>query len=134
MKVAGSGLSILYVDDDDDIRTIVAMSLQLDPAIDLHMAASKQEALALLDRRAGWTPDVVLLDVMMPGLSGPATWVRMRERPGFARVPVLFMTARGRPVEVSEYRELGAAGTILKPFDPIHLAAQIRHLVSATSS
>jgi CheY-like chemotaxis protein len=121
-------LSILYVDDDPDIRTIVDMSLRLDPAIDLRMAASGEEALAMVDSGT-WRPDVILLDVMMPGMTGPETLVELRRRERLADVPALFMTARGRPMEISEYAELGAAGTILKPFDPLHLAGQIRTLV-----
>ena len=132
--MSNAALSILYVDDDADIRSIVDMSLQLDGAIELHTAASGEEALSLLDEREGWVPDVVLLDVMMPGLSGPATWMRMRERPSFADVPVVFMTARGRPVEILEYRDLGAAGTILKPFDPVNLATHIRTALDMPAS
>jgi CheY-like chemotaxis protein len=127
--MSDSSLAILYVDDDADIRTIVDMSLRLDPQIDLRMAASGEEALALAEDVA-WHPDVILLDVMMPGMTGPETLVELRRRQHLAAVPAVFMTARGRPMEVSEYAELGAAGTILKPFDPLHLATQIRTLVA----
>lgn len=126
-----TSLSILYVDDDEDIRTIVTMSLALDAAISLTVAASGEEALALLAERTGWRPDVLILDVMMPGLSGPETLAELRQRDDLSSVPALFMTARGRPMEQSEYRRLGAAGTILKPFDPVHLASQIRTMLAA---
>lgn len=126
--MSDASLSILYVDDDPDIRTIVDMSLRLDPDIDLRMTASGEEALALVDG-SDWQPDLILLDVMMPGLTGPETLVELRRRERLATVPAVFMTARGRPMEVSEYAELGAAGTILKPFDPLILATQIRTLI-----
>ena len=120
-------LNILYVDDDADIRTIVRMSLGLDPAIDVRIAASGQEGLDML--AAGPRPDVVILDVMMPGLDGPQVLDRMRGDPATADVPVIFMTAKGRQADVDSYTARGAIGVILKPFDPIHLAADVRALI-----
>jgi len=70
-------------------------------------------------------PDLVLLDVMMPGLDGPGTLTRMRSDPALAQIPVVFMTAKAMPQEVARFRELGAAGVIPKPFDPMKLAQQV---------
>jgi len=70
-------------------------------------------------------PDLVLLDVMMPGLDGPGTLTRMRSDPALAQIPVVFMTAKAMPQEVARFRELGAAGVIAKPFDPMKLAQQV---------
>jgi two-component system OmpR family response regulator len=123
-------LSILYVDDDEDIRTIVQMSLTLDPAISLELASSGEAALVLVDDRPTWRPDALILDVMMPGLSGLETLAEMRRRDRLLTVPAIFMTARGRAMEQSQYLTLGAAGTILKPFDPVNLAMQIRTMLS----
>jgi len=117
-------LDILYVDDDEDIRHIVRLSLSLDPAITLRIAGSAAEALALLDR--GRLPDVALLDVMMPGRDGLSLLADLRARPATAALPVIFMTAKGRPADVELYRARGALGMILKPFDPLDLARQIR--------
>ena len=71
-------------------------------------------------------PDMVLLDVMMPGMDGPSTLKALRERPLLAQVPVAFMTAKVQPPEVVHYKALGALDVITKPFDPMTLAAQVR--------
>lgn len=74
-------------------------------------------------------PDVILLDVMMPGLDGPTVFARLRERPVTARIPVIFMTAKVQTHELARYEALGAIGIIPKPFDPMTLADQVRRLV-----
>jgi CheY-like chemotaxis protein len=122
-------LSVLYVDDDDDIRHIVALSLGLDPTIIVRVAASGQEALDIVD--AGEVPDVAILDVMMPGMDGLELLDHLRARPATATLPVLFMTARGRAADVADYGARGAAGVIIKPFDPIGLAQQVRSLLGS---
>ena len=121
---AAPRLSVLYVDDDADIRHIVALSLRLDGAIDARFAASAEEALAALADAP--LPDVALIDVMMPGMDGLALAAAMRAEAGTRDVPVVFVTARGREADIDAYRARGAAGVIVKPFDPLTLGAQIR--------
>jgi CheY-like chemotaxis protein/HPt (histidine-containing phosphotransfer) domain-containing protein len=117
-------IRLLHVDDEPDIREIVGIALSLDPAFELRSCESGSEALAV----AGfWNPDIVLLDVMMPVMDGPATLTRLRENPRTAGVPVIFMTARAQSREVDRFRALGAIGVIAKPFDPMALAASVRH-------
>jgi len=117
-------LHVLHVDDEPDIREVAAMSLELDETMSLTSAASGAEALALLE--AGCRPDVILLDVMMPELDGPGTLARLRRLPGHETTPVIFMTARAQSSELSRYIGLGAVGVIVKPFDPMSLAASVR--------
>lgn len=124
-----SALNILYVDDDADIRTIVGMSLALDPSITVTIAASGEEGLERLS--SGPAPDAVILDVMMPGIDGPTVLDRMRANPATAAIPVIFMTAKGRQADVESYRARGAIGVIVKPFDPMHLAADVRTMLNA---
>lgn len=124
-----SALVILHVDDDADIREVAAMSLQLDADIDLVSVASGEEALARL--RAGLRPDVILLDVMMPELDGPATLAQLRGIPGQEETPVVFMTARAQAQEQDRYLGLGARAVIQKPFDPMTLARDLRDALSA---
>lgn len=122
-------LRVLYVDDDADIRTIVGLALSLDSTLIVDVAASGTEALAQLD--AGIQPDVAVLDVMMPGIDGPALFQRIRERETSRDLPVIFMTAKAQPSDVARFHEQGAIGVIRKPFDPIHLAGEIRAMVQA---
>lgn len=121
-------LMVLHVDDEPDIREVAAFSLELDADIALTTAASGTVALEILG--GGFRPDVILLDVMMPGLDGPGTLARLRALPGLDATPVIFMTARVQTSERDRYLDLGAIGVITKPFDPMTLASQVRDLLA----
>lgn len=125
-------LKVLHVDDEDDIREVAAFALELDPGVELRSASSGRDALAVLDE--GYAPDVILLDVMMPGLDGPGTLKLVRERPNQATTPVIFMTARAQSGEVDQYRKLGAVDVIVKPFDPMILAEQVRGILASSAA
>jgi CheY-like chemotaxis protein len=116
-------LRILHVDDEPDIREVVEISLGLDPDLVTRSCASGAEALAVASE---WTPDIILLDVMMPVMDGATTLARLRENSRTAAIPVVFMTARAQSRELEQFRSLGAAGVIPKPFDPMVLAASVR--------
>jgi CheY-like chemotaxis protein len=118
-----TALRVLHVDDESDIREVVEVCLGLDPEFLTRNCASGQEALAVA---VDWAPDVILLDVMMPVMDGPATLASLRENPRTADIPVVFMTARAQSREIDLFRSLGAAGVIRKPFDPMSLAAAVR--------
>lgn len=121
-------LSILYVDDEPDIRLIVEMALSLRPGLSVRTAGSGEEALdMLIDQR--WRPDLVMVDVMMPGLTGPEVLAALRAEPDTETLPVIFVTARARPQDVAAYVAQGARGVITKPFDPMQLADQVIALV-----
>lgn len=117
--------SVLYVDDEPDIREIVQLALGLTPAFTVHTAHSGEQALA---HASTLLPDLVLLDVMMPGLDGPATLDRMRSDSRTAHIPVIFVTAKAMPREVALLQRMGAAGVIAKPFDPMQLGALVHSL------
>jgi two-component system OmpR family response regulator len=114
---------LLHIDDEADIREIVEISLGLDPAFTIRSCESGAEGLAAA---AEWNPDVILLDVMMPVMDGPATLAGLLDNPATADVPVIFMTARAQARELDRFRTLGAIGVIAKPFDPMTLAASVR--------
>ena len=124
-----SALTILHVDDEDDIREVAAFALELDSDMTLTSAPSGERALAALD--GGLRPDVILLDVMMPHLDGPGTLARIRQRPEHVSTPVIFMTARAQSGEIDHYRALGALDVITKPFDPMTLARDVRAILAA---
>ena len=114
---------ILYVDDEPDIREVAVMSLELDSELEVRACASGSEALQVAPE---WKPDLILLDVMMPVMDGPTTLAKLREQPGTAETCVVFITARTQAHEVDRFVQLGAAGVIAKPFDPLQLAEQAR--------
>lgn len=114
---------VLYVDDEADIREVAAMSLTLDPALDVRTCAAGQEALAVA---AAWQPHLILLDVMMPGMDGPETLAQLKAGEQTTAVPVVFITARTQAYEIERFLSLGAIGVIAKPFDPMELAPQAR--------
>jgi CheY-like chemotaxis protein len=118
-----TALRILHVDDEPDIREVVEISLSLDPDFVTQSCNSGQEALAIA---ADWSPDLILLDVMMPVMDGPATLAQLRDNTRTAAIPVIFMTARAQTCEIELFRSLGAVGVIRKPFDPMTLAASVR--------
>lgn len=114
---------MLQIDDEPDILEIVAASLSLDPEFEVRGCGSGADGLAAA---AEWRPDLILLDVMMPVMDGPATLRRLRDNPQTADIPVVFMTARAQTRELDRFKSLGAAGVIVKPFDPMMLAASVR--------
>lgn len=116
---------ILYVEDEPDIRAVAELSLETVGGFQVRLCASGQEALEVVD---DFAPDLILLDVMMPGMDGPAVLEALRSRPGFARTPVAFMTAKIQPSEVAHYKRLGAIDVISKPFDPMTLPDRIREV------
>jgi CheY-like chemotaxis protein len=117
--------SVLYVDDDADIREIVQMSLSLDGQMSVNLSDGGERALVKMrDER----PDLVMLDVMMPGMDGPSILARMRAEEDLRHIPVIFMTAKANPSEVARFRGLSAIGVIAKPFDPMALGSQVKAL------
>jgi CheY-like chemotaxis protein len=123
-----SAIRILHVDDEPDIREIVDLSLSLNPDFQVRACSSGDEALTAA---AEWSPELILLDVMMPRMDGPTTLSCLRKNPKTADIPVFFMTARAQPREVEQFIALGAQGVISKPFDPMTLAFTVRNHLDA---
>ena len=121
-------MKVLYVDDEDDLRELATLALELDPEMDVRSEASGTEALSTAE---AWNPDVILLDMMMPNMDGPTTLQKLRENPKTATAQVIFITARAQAREVESLRLLGARGVITKPFDPMTLAQAVRATLGA---
>ena len=114
---------ILYVEDDPDIQTIALMVLETISGFTVKPCSSGAEAVTAAET---FIPDLILLDVMMPGMDGPATLNELRKFPQLATTPVVFMTAKVQPQEVQGYLNLGAVGVIAKPFDPMTLTQELK--------
>lgn len=113
---------VLVVDDDADIRAIVRIALESIAGWAVSFASNGADALAMAARE---TPDVILLDVMMPDQDGPTTLAQLKANPRTRDIPVLFVTAKVRRDEVAALLALGARGVIAKPFDPMNLPSEI---------
>jgi CheY-like chemotaxis protein len=114
---------ILMVEDDPDIQEVTTLLLSTVGGFDVRAYGSAGEA---LQAAQAYDPDLILLDVMMPGLDGQGAFAAFRQMPETAATPVIFMTARVQPREILEYRQLGSLGVIPKPFDPDTLAETIQ--------
>ncbi len=116
---------ILYVDDEPDIRTVAKMALETVGGFTVLLCASGTEAVACAE---DFAPDLILLDVMMPAMDGPATLAALRKLPSLARTPVLFFTAKVQTGEVEQLKSLGALEIVAKPFKPMQLPQTLRDI------
>lgn len=116
-------MKVLLIDDEEDIRRIARASLAKLGGMEVREAASGEDGIAAAEAER---PDVILVDVLMPGLDGPATLEELRRRPATAGVPVIFLTGTSSPAELARLRALGVRGVIGKPFDPLSLARKVR--------
>ncbi len=117
---------ILIIDDEDDIREVAALSLEATAGWQVFRASSGLEGIS---RASTEQPDAILMDVMMPGVDGPATFRRMQENPTVAHIPVLLLTAKVQGVDQRRFASLGVTGILFKPFDPLTLAQQISEIL-----
>lgn len=116
---------ILMVEDEPDIQAVAKVALEAVGGFEVEMCGSGREA---LDRVRSCDPDLILMDVMMPGLDGPSTLKQLRAAPETAKYPVIFMTAKVQAHEITRYKDIGGLGVIAKPFDPMTLAASVKTL------
>ncbi len=116
---------VLVVDDDPVIVRLLEVNLRLD-GYDVETASRGEQA---LERATETEPDLVLLDVMMPGLDGWETCRRLRELPAFAQTPVVFLSARTQDDDRSKGLSLGPVAYLTKPFDPVRLMELVRRML-----
>ncbi len=114
---------VLHVEDDPSIRMVAGIALEKVGNLEVLSCESGQMA---LEKAVAFDPQVLLLDVMMPQMDGPATLKQLREILDVDSKLVLFMTAKVQQKEIDEYLGIGAFGVIIKPFDPMTLARQIQ--------
>jgi CheY-like chemotaxis protein len=116
---------VLHVEDEADIREVAKVALEEVGGFSVAMVESGEQVVC---KALEFAPDVILLDVMMPGMDGPATLQTLLKCPATSSIPVIFMTAKVQHHEIEQYRTMGALGVIPKPFDPMTLAKVIREM------
>ncbi len=114
---------ILYVDDDRDIQLVTKFALEELGGLTVEACTSGPEA---LQRVTEFEPQLIILDVMMPGMDGPTTLMELRRLATTAKTPAVFMTAKVQTQEIADYKDLGAIDVITKPFDPMTLPDQVK--------
>jgi two-component system OmpR family response regulator len=116
---------IMLVEDDPDIQLVTRLSLEAGGGYEVHVCASGAEA---LQSAAAYAPDLILLDVMMPGMDGLATIDALRKLPEMAATAMVFFTANTQDHVRQDLLRHGALGVISKPIEPNALVEQIRAL------
>ncbi len=115
-------MKVLLIDDEEDIRKIAKLAMEVVGHSQVTAAASASEGIALAKMNS---PDVILMDMMMPGMDGLTALAEIQKIPQLANIPILFMTAKVQQIEINNYLARGAIGVIQKPFDPMMLCDQI---------
>jgi two-component system OmpR family response regulator len=116
---------ILHVEDEADIRTIAKLTLEAIGGFEVESCESGPDAIR---RLSAFKPDLLLLDVMMPGMDGPMTLNELRKIPEGAKTPAIFMTAKAQSHEIAKFRDLGAVDVVTKPFDPETLCDHLKNI------
>jgi len=116
---------VLHVDDDDGVRDIVRIALETVGGIRVLSCSHPSEALELAE---GFAPELLLLDVMLPGMDGPLLLRALRKKPSLASTVAVFMTAKALRGEHDALRAAGAIDVISKPFDPMRLAGTLKDI------
>lgn len=114
--------TVLLAEDDPDIQELATMSLEVVGGLEVIRCDGGHAAILEAERRR---PDLIVLDWMMPGLDGGQTLAALRGNEATRSIPVIFMTAKARPEEITRMKALGALDVITKPFDPMRLAERV---------
>lgn len=112
---------VLLIDDEDDVREVAQLSLEMVAKWDVVTASSGAAGVALA---ASDQPDAIVLDVMMPGMDGSATFSHLRANPATRHIPVVLLTAKILDPVADRFAQ-EVASVISKPFDPMRLPGQI---------
>ena len=121
---------VLIIDDEEDIREVAALSLEATAGWNVFTAASGAQGIVVAQAER---PDAILMDVMMPGVDGPTTFREMQKIDEIKGIPVLLLTAKVQGVDKRRFADLGVAGVLFKPFDPMTLADQISEVLNWTA-
>lgn len=117
---------ILIAEDEKDIRELIAFTLRF-AGFDVLLATNGVEAVEVAEAER---PDLVILDVRMPKMSGYEACRRLKENPQTSALPIVFLSAKGQDSEIQQGLESGAEEYILKPFAPDELIQQVRDILN----
>ena len=121
---------ILLVDDENDIREVAGLTLEAVGGWQVSSAGSGSEGFA---KAVAERPDAILLDVMMPDIDGPTTFGWLQADPVTRDIPVILLTAKAQGADLRRFDELGVAGVLTKPFDPMALPEQVAEVLSGAA-
>lgn len=120
-------MKIAVVEDDRSIQMVLELVFSRMAKCQVVVASNGIEGLATIQKEK---PDVVLLDLMMPGMDGFEVCQRVKADPAIRHIPIIFLTAQPQPAAVARAMALGAAGYLVKPFDPIKIIDQVNEALT----
>jgi DNA-binding response OmpR family regulator len=120
-------MKVLVVEDDRSIQMVLELVLTRMAKCEVFLASEGRQGLAMIKEKM---PDIVLLDLMLPGIDGFEICQRAKEDPATQHIPIIFLTAQPQPAAVARAMSLGAAAYLIKPFDPTRIVAQINEALA----
>ena len=118
---------ILVVDDEEDVRSLIQLGLEMQTDWQVLNATSGEEAIAIASNAK---PDAILLDLMMPDMDGKTTLKKLKGSPHTQSIPVILMTAKGKSSVEASFANFDVAAIFTKPLRPLNLAAEIDRVLS----
>jgi DNA-binding response OmpR family regulator len=120
-------MKVLVIDDEEDTRSIVKLSLSLIDNIEIIEAANGVSGLALAKSE---NPDIILLDMIMPHMDGKSTLIELNKDIATKHIPVVILTTKSTIKDINSMKDLGAKHVLTKPFDPMTLVEEIKQIVA----
>jgi CheY-like chemotaxis protein len=124
-------MKVLVIEDDRSIQIVLELALTRMGHCQVLMAADGPQGLAMIQEHK---PDVVLLDLMLPGMDGFEICERAKADETTRSIPIIFLTAQPQPAAIERAMSLGAAAYIIKPFDPMKIIDQINEVLAKVQS
>lgn len=121
-----SAKQILVIDDEKNLCSVIQACLEHLGGWSVLIAGNGNEGLVVAQTQL---PDAILLDVMMPDIDGLTLFSLLQNNVATRMIPVIFLTAKVQALDLSEFADLGVAGVIAKPFDPLKLAQQVAEIL-----
>ena len=118
---------ILIIEDESDLVQALIMRLKAEG----YQTAFTKDGISAVDRARTEKPDLILLDICLPGCNGFEVFQQLRQDPATERIPIVFLTARSTVEDRQKARHLGAAGYVVKPFQWPHLINLVHEVLAA---